>query len=99
MKKTVGVIGCGAIGGVIVDYLANGKMKQLGLKRLFDTDEERLAKLVKKYGLKKSAGIADVVENCDLVVECAHVSVIRQALELCIKNKKKLFLYYIHILL
>ncbi len=88
MKKTVGVIGCGAIGSVIMDYLSKSKIEHLSLKTIYDIDEKKLSRFRDKYGDSVSSSLEELVSKVDLVVESAHVSVVRPAVELCIKERK-----------
>ncbi len=89
--RKVGVIGCGAIGTVIVDFLSKGKIPHLQLKEIFDIDRGKLDKVARKYkDIEISNGIDELITKVDLVVECAGVAVVRKCVELCIDKRKDL---------
>ncbi len=88
--KKVGVIGCGAIGSVIIEHLAKGKIEHLRIDSAYDIDADRLTALANRFSFKSAGGIEEIVNRVDLVVECAHVSVVRAVLESCIKEGKDL---------
>ncbi len=90
MKKKVGIIGCGAIGSVIAGHIAKGKVKHLSLKALFDLDVKKSGALAVKYKTNVAKGLKELVSLSDLVVECAHVNVVKDALRHCISQKKDL---------
>ncbi len=89
-KKKVGIIGCGAIGGVIAEYLFKGRIEHLRLHRIFDIDVDKAGRLSDKYNVKSAKGLDDLFKSCDLVVESARVSVVRPALEMAVREKKDL---------
>ncbi len=87
-RKKVGIIGCGAIGRVIGEYLAEGKISHLKLDCAYDIDPKRLDSLTNKYQIKKAKNVDDVVKRVDLVVESANVSVVRELLIKCVEHRK-----------
>ncbi len=89
-RKKVGIIGCGAIGSVIGEYLSKDKLPHLRLECAYDVDPDRLDSMVSMCQCKMARNIEDVIRKSDLVVECASAQIVREVLERCIDIKRDL---------
>ncbi len=89
-KMRVGVVGCGAIGSVVVDYLVKGRIPHLRLGGVCEIDPVRREEINRRWRIRAVKDLARLVTSADLVVETAVVSVVRDLLGLCIRNQKDL---------
>ena len=72
-----GIIGCGAIAGIITDFAANGKLSA-DLKFFYDMDIERAENMASKVDGIMVPDVNDMLDNVDLVIEAAsHDAVIK----------------------
>lgn len=76
-RMSIGLIGCGAIGSVLADYIS--KDKEMDLTCIFDADAKNSrglsSKLKKKPRAVKSPGD---MKACDLVIEAASQDAVRE---------------------
>lgn len=110
-KIRVGVIGCGAIGSVICKAIdtdeVSGRELKLGmeLKFLIDTHPERIEQLIKS--LKKRpdiiksdiTGLDEILEEVDLVIECASQAAVREFVIPALKKGKDVMILSVGALL
>lgn len=71
-----GIIGCGAIGGVIADAVVHKFSDAIKLLGVCDVDKEKARKLLEK--LKVDAAILsrdELIQKCDLIIEAASGSI------------------------
>ena len=66
----LGIIGCGAIAGIITDFALEGKFNA-ELKYFYDTDQSRAKKLASKVDGIAVLNFEDMLNNVDLVIEAA----------------------------
>ncbi|MBU4377332.1 MAG: aspartate dehydrogenase [Candidatus Omnitrophica bacterium] len=72
----VGIIGCGAIGGVIADAIVNRFKGSITLLGVSDINEKNSQDLIKRLGLEIEALKQDeLIKRCDFIVESASGSV------------------------
>ena len=67
---TVGILGCGAIAGIITDFAAQGKLG-VDLKFFHDQNMERAKNLATKIDGMVVTDINDMLDHVDLVIEAA----------------------------
>ena len=90
-KKTIGIIGCGAIGSEIAMAVDNG---DIGVELLGFNDLNRgnyhllAAKLKNIHKLEFFESIEELVKKCDLVIECASKDAVKEVFEQAILRKK-----------
>ncbi len=89
-KKKVGVVGCGAIGSVVVEHLVGGMFPHLRLGGVCEVDPLRVEEVNRRWGVRVVKDLDRLVSSVDLVLETAVVSVVRDVLELCIRHRKDL---------
>lgn len=82
----VGIIGCGFIGGQICRAIDRGEIG-MELYALYDATEGRVSKLVSSLETCRPQGmeLEKLVENVDLVVECASQRAVRSTLPVALK--------------
>lgn len=87
MVMRVGVVGCGAIGTEICDAIDHGvlgKERGMELKFLIDKHPERIEKLIKRLKRRPeitrtgSEGLTEILDEVDLVIECASQDAVRE---------------------
>ena len=68
----VGIIGCGAIGGVIADAIQNRFRKEITLLGVCDVDMEKAKNLLAKLRIDASIlSFEELIQKCDLIIEAA----------------------------
>ena len=86
----IGVIGCGAIGSVLCNFI-DKELEDSELVAVCDVDKEKVEKLVESLGSKPMITDVDtVIKESELVVEAVGTSIVKELLEKCIENKKHL---------
>lgn len=83
----VGIIGCGAIAGIITDLAANGKLSA-DLKFFYDMDMKRAENMASKVDGVTVHDINDMVDNVDLVIEAASQEAVIKVVPQVLKNGK-----------
>ena len=79
----MGVVGCGAIGTEICTAIDHGELG-MELKFLIDKHPERIEELVKRLNrrpeitLTGSEGLTEILDEVDLVIECASQDAVRE---------------------
>jgi len=75
MSMKIGLIGCGAIGTVLADFI--DKQDDLELACIFDLDRRRESELLGKLEKKpRAARSLDDMDGCDLIIEAASKSAV-----------------------
>ncbi|RZN38374.1 MAG: aspartate dehydrogenase [Methanophagales archaeon ANME-1-THS] len=107
----VGVIGCGAIGSVICRAIdtdeISGHQLKLGmkLKVLIDTHPERIEALCKSLKKKPviiksdASGLDEILDEVDLVIECASVAAVREFIIPALQKGKEVMILSVGALL
>jgi len=110
-KIRVGVIGCGAIGSEICKAIdrdeVNGRALGLGmeLKCLIDKHPEKIERLYKSLRKKPdiiksdSSGLGGILEEVDLVIECASQAAVREFVIPALKMGKEVMILSVGALL
>lgn len=110
-KIRVGVVGCGAIGSEICRAIdrdeVNGRELGLGmaLKFLIDKHPEKIERLCKSLGKKPdiiksdSTGLDIILEEVDLVIECASQAAVREFVIPALKKGKEVMILSVGALL
>jgi aspartate dehydrogenase len=74
MKK-IGIIGCGTIGGVVLEYIKSNLTQIAEVTAICDVDKQKTSDFSARFFLNKSIDIfekyEDLINNVDLVVETA----------------------------
>jgi aspartate dehydrogenase len=83
----VGIIGCGAIAGIITDFAANGKLGA-DLKFFYDRDMKRAENTASKVDGVTVHDVNDMVNNVDLVIEAASQEVVIKVVPQVLKKGK-----------
>ena len=93
-KKTIAIIGCGAIGTALAKYADEKMRRSIAEIIVFDTDAEKADILKEKIGGVTTAGsIEDAFEKADLVVEAAIAAAVPGILKLALeKNRDVMFM-------
>lgn len=75
-KIKAGIIGCGAIGGVIADAIVNRFKGSIALLGVSDVNESNSHALIEKLSLKtETLKQSELIKRCDLVIESASASI------------------------
>lgn len=89
--KTVGIVGCGAIGSALAGYIKKELSGYVGDILLFDVDKEKAESLQGKVSISKTSDSLDnLTENSDLIIESAVGSVVPELLNKVIEKGKDL---------
>lgn len=89
-RKKIGIIGCGAIGSSIARAI-DSRLLQAELAGLCDADEARVSEVASSLKSKPPVlNMEELIEESDIVVECAQVSVVPAAVKHCIEHGKDL---------
>ena len=73
----VGIIGCGAIANIIVSNI-NTEKTNISVTHFFDNALERAENLAQLVGGVAVLDIEDMIDNVDLILECASPDSVRQ---------------------
>ncbi|MDP2939110.1 MAG: aspartate dehydrogenase [Candidatus Omnitrophota bacterium] len=89
-KNRIGIVGCGAIGSYLAKEIDANFGDKANLCGLFDISLDKAYALSSALGKKKIAAISleDLVKRCDLVIEAASASVVREVVKSSILAKK-----------
>jgi aspartate dehydrogenase len=88
-KKTIGIVGCGAIGTALAGYAASELNARVNKILLWDQDAGRAALLAEKIGNALVAeGVEDLVERADLVIEAASPAVVPEIFKAALARRK-----------
>ena len=86
----IGVIGCGAIGSVLCKFI-DDELDDSELVAICDIDVAKAKKLSDSLKSKPHvAGIDELIDVTEIVVEAVNPAIIRSLLEKCIKKKRHL---------
>ncbi len=83
----VGIIGCGAIAGIITDFAANGKLGA-DLKFFYDMDIKRAENMASKVNGVTAPDVNEMVDNVDLVIEAASQDAVIKVVPQVLKKGK-----------
>jgi aspartate dehydrogenase len=86
-NMVVGIIGCGAIAGIITDFAANGKLGA-DLKFFYDMDMKRAENMASKVDGVTAPDVNDIVDNVDLVIEAASQGAVIKVVPQVLKKGK-----------
>ena len=94
MKKLkLGIIGCGTIGTEIAVQMKKKFAKEITLQAIYDTNNDAINNLQKKIKQKIQKSTAlQVFKSCDLVVEAASGTIVKDLLSLSYKTSTDLML-------
>ncbi|MDP8262781.1 MAG: aspartate dehydrogenase [Candidatus Ancaeobacter aquaticus] len=93
MIKNIGIIGCGNIGSGVARYIEDKLTGKACLKALCDTEKDRIDKLTHSLKLNPLILLQDkLIDECDIIIEAAHMAVVRDILHQVISRKKTLIL-------
>ncbi len=82
-----GIIGCGAIAGIITDFAANGKLGA-DLKFFYDMDMKRAENMASKVDGIMVHDVNDMLDNVDLVIEAASHDAVMKIIPQVLKKGK-----------
>lgn len=89
IRKTVGIVGCGAIGSALAEHIDKKLKLFVGKIILCDSDPSRAGELAGKLaGAVIAKSVDEVVENADLVIEAASPDIVPGLLERAIDGGK-----------
>ncbi|MBF0252367.1 MAG: DUF108 domain-containing protein [Candidatus Omnitrophica bacterium] len=89
MKKTLGIIGCGNIGTIIVRSYEKQLSDVVSKINLFDIDNIKMTALSKEAACSVAAqDMEELIMHSDIVVEAVSPRLVPEVLELCIKHSK-----------
>jgi aspartate dehydrogenase len=88
-KKTVGIIGCGAIGTALAEYAEKEMSSKIDKIALWDTDAGKADVLAKKLqGVEVASGMEELVNSSDLVIEAASPFAVPEVFKAVLGQKK-----------
>ena len=88
-KKTIGIVGCGNIGGSLARYAEKNLSKHIGRINIFDTMAEEMYSLAETCSIcEKVESIDELVKSSDLIIEAAHPSVVYDVVSKAIAEAK-----------
>jgi aspartate dehydrogenase len=92
----IGIIGCGAIGSVIIDYYETGILEPIKISYVYDSNKEKCLKLIKKMKNppKIAANIDELINapEVSLIIEAASQKAVRNYAEEILENNKSLMI-------
>ena len=89
--KTVGIVGCGAIGSALAGYMQKELSGYVGSILLFDAEGEKSDALKEKVSNSQVAdSLESLIENSDLVIESAIGAVVPELLKNVTEKEKDL---------
>ena len=92
-QKTLGIIGCGAIGTALATYAADKLTSSVGKIVLCDVDQDKAQDLAKKVGGADIAkDIKEIIDASDIVIEAVSPSVAKKVLKLAVENETDLMI-------
>ena len=87
--KTLGIIGCGAIGSVIAEHISNNLKAYVSRVNVCDLDQKKLEEVTSLCELfVKTESVEALIDSSDLVIEAANPKVAAQTLSKCIDSGK-----------
>lgn len=94
MKKIkIGIVGCGAIGTGVAQFIAKDLPSQAQLAAVCDIDKEKIKNLIKKVGVAaKVMNLDDMVKAVDFVVEAASAQAAINVIESAVAFKKEVMI-------
>jgi len=94
MKKVkIGIVGCGAIGIGVAQFIVKDLTSQAKLVAVCDIDKEKVKNLIKKVGIApKVMPLDDLVEAVDFVVEAASAQAAINVIEAAVEFKKEVMI-------
>ena len=92
-KKTIGIVGCGAIGSALAEYAHKEMTSYIGNIILWDVDGEKADSLAKKLrNVTISRNLDDLVENADIVIEAASPAAVPDVFKAIIEKQKDIII-------
>lgn len=89
MKKTIGIIGCGAIGSAIAWYAAEKLQNNIEKIYLCDTDSEKLKELAEKIECALAAeNMEALIDASDLVIEAVSPKIVPDIIKAALEQRK-----------
>ena len=91
MKRIkIGIVGCGAIGSSLAEYVANNFLRQAQLAAIYDLDNFKSVILAQKVGKKSLAAksLKALIKRSDLVIEAASAKSSFDIAAIALKAKK-----------
>lgn len=86
----IGIIGCGAIGSVLCNFI-DKDLSDSEVSAICDIDPEKIKEVVGKLDKKPIVTDIDgVIKNSEIVVEAVSPAIVKEILEKCIENKRHL---------
>ena len=81
----IGVMGCGSIANALTNFKLNEKL-DVNISYFFDLNKENSSALASKIGAKSADTVDDLINNCDLIVECASQVAVRNSIPQILEN-------------
>lgn len=92
-KLKLGIIGCGAIGSSVANFVDKKLNKRIELVGIYDVEKNKIKSLLKKLNRKPQfQEWAEVIENSELTVEAANIEAAKKLILEGIKYKKALII-------
>ena len=93
IKKTIGIIGCGAIGSALSGYAERELGSLVAKIFLFDVEEKKAKDLSEKLsGSEIVSSMEELIDKVDLVIETAIGKIVPDVLRMVIDKKKDLII-------
>ncbi|MBD3426310.1 MAG: aspartate dehydrogenase [Candidatus Omnitrophica bacterium] len=90
-KKTIGIVGCGAIGSYLADYACENMTGRISGVVIWDKDAEKSESLYGKVPRVKIAGeLEELAEQADLIIEAASPMAVPGLFEVALEKGKDL---------
>ena len=87
----VGIVGCGAIAGIITDFVEKGELN-INLKFFYDQDMERAENLASQVDGIIVNDLEDMIDNVDLVIEAASPRAVVEIVPQILKKGKNVII-------
>ncbi len=75
----VGIMGCGSIANTLVNFKLEGKLN-VELAYFYDLNVDNAKKLAQNVNAQVSDSLDDLIENSELILECASQAAVRDAI-------------------
>lgn len=81
----IGIMGCGSIANTLTNFKLDGKL-DVNLAYFYDLNPENARKLAQKVDAEYTDSIEYLIENSDLILECASQTAVRMSIPQILEN-------------